>query len=944
MSTEATDDSALLVEFIATGQEAPFAEIVRRYQGLVFGVCLRVLGQFQDAEDAAQAVFLTLAHKASMLRDRTSLAGWLHRTAWHVALRAREAVSVRKTHEREAAAMTDLSSNPDYSWADLKPILDYEIDALPEKYRLPLILHYMQGQTKEETARMLGLKSGTVSTWLDRGRDLLRERLSRRGLAISSALLATLMLDNSTVVAWSPSAASAVVQAAVQVAAGDAAAAAGAVSPQVVALTQGTVRLMAVAQMKFVASVAVSVALACTGVGVVAYQTFKSQPSPLASAPAIPEARPALDQLAAVAIPALEVFDGQPRELVAVAGEQRGRHAGVVQALAVSTDGQLAVTGGPNGQLRFWDAATLRLKHTASAGGAVLTLAFSRDGQRLAVGLQSGVVGIWALDAQRAPQRLFAFDISNTPVCSVCFHPTDAKRLVLGGGDGSVQLWDVGSKDTESLAIVFPHKGPVWSVSYSADGKTLASASADKTIRIWDMTTPELREKALLVGHTAPVRSLAYSTSNGWLASGSEDGAVRLWSPTGTPTTAARTFPAQVGKVHTLAFHADGKTLAVGGSEKRICLWQLPHPSTKLEQPRLENKLEGHAADVFAVAFRGPDGKQLLSGSADWTARLWHWQDAAHAAPVGHLSIVTAAVFSADGRFLATCGRDGTIRLWNLDGTAPQERLVLKDQADVSTLAFSRDGLTLIAAGATGQGVVKQWNVTDGQPQRQFSPQLKGLGHCLALSPDGRQVLFGCRDKTLRLWDVTEGRETASLTGHEAAITTVAISADGRRALSGAGQVLLQDGKPVLKDGKPVYHDCTVRLWDLEHKQPLGIVGSQALPVVPSLLFTADGSRAFSGDGDRLIYQWDFFGAVPRELEPLRDQRALLPAALSFDGQRLAAWRYPATLGVWNVPASRKTQEWTFSEPLTCVAASADARHLAVGFSTGTVYIFRLDR
>ena len=262
MSTEATDDSALLVEFIATGQEAPFAEIVRRYQGLVFGVCLRVLGQFQDAEDAAQAVFLTLAHKASALRDRSSLAGWLHRTAWHVALRAREAVSVRKTHEREAAAMTDLSSNPDYSWADLKPILDYEIDALPEKYRLPLILHYMQGQTKEETARMLGLKSGTVSTWLDRGRDLLRERLSRRGLAITSALLASLLLDNSTAVAWSPTAAAAVVQAAVQVAAGDAAAAAAAVSPQVAALAQGTVRLMAVAQMKFVASVAVSVALA----------------------------------------------------------------------------------------------------------------------------------------------------------------------------------------------------------------------------------------------------------------------------------------------------------------------------------------------------------------------------------------------------------------------------------------------------------------------------------------------------------------------------------------------------------------------------------------------------------------------------------------------------------------------------------------------------------
>ncbi|MBL8797739.1 MAG: sigma-70 family RNA polymerase sigma factor [Planctomycetia bacterium] len=942
MSTEARDDIALLAEFVATGQESPFAEIVRRHQGLVFGVCLRVLSQFQDAEDAAQAVFLTLAHKASGLRERSSLAGWLHRTAWHVALRAREAVAVRKNHEREAAAMSDLSDNPDYSWADLKPILDFEIDALPEKYRLPLILHYMQGQTKEETARQLGLKSGTVSTWLDRGRELLRERLSRRGLAVSSALLATLLLDNSTATAWSPMAASAVVQAAVQVAAGDAAAAAGAVSPQVIALTQGTVRLMAVAQMKFVATVAAAVVLTCTSVGVVTYQTLKSPP-PVVSAALVVAPPAALDQLAASAIPELEVFNGQPPELVAVLGEHRGRHAGPVQSLAVSADGQLAVTGGSNGQIRFWDAATLRLKHTLSAGGAVLALAISRDGQRLAVGTHSGAVSVWALDGQRPPQRLLAFDISNTPVHALCFHPLDAKRLAVGGGDGSVQVWDVSTKDAENLASHFLHKGPIGSVVYAADGKTLATGSADRTIRLWDATTAELREKALLTGHTASVRTLAFAPGNGWLASGSEDGTVKLWFPTGTPSTAARTFSAQAGRVQALAYHPDGKTLAVAGSEKRICLWQTPHSSTKLEQPHLEGKLEGHAGEVLALTFRGSDGKQLLTGSADGTARLWHWQDAAHAAPIGHLGAVTTAAFSTDGRQLATLGRDATVRLWSLDGTSPNERLVLRDQADVTALTFSPDGQTLVAAGATGQGTVKQWDTADGRVLRQFSPQLKGLGQTLALAPGGQQVLFGCRDRTLRLWDVAEAKETAALTGHEANITALVIAADGKRALSGAGQPLLQDGKLVMKDGKPVYQDCTVRLWDLEFRRPLGVVGGCPTPIMPALLFSSDGSQFFFGDGDKRIRHRDLFGPAPRELEELRDQRALVPAALSPDGQRLASSRYPGTVAVWDAKTGTKVHEWNFPETVTSVTAAADGRHLALGFATGVVYFVRLE-
>ena len=158
------DDGGLLKRFVATGDEAPFNELVQRHGAFVFGVCCRVLGQTQDAEDAAQAVFLTLAGKAKSLQGYRSIAGWLHHVAWNISLRAREAARSRKQREREAGTMNEAqrqsgqsSGAPaDRDWEQLKPLLDTKLQSLPEKYRLPLILHHVEGRSQEEIATLLG--------------------------------------------------------------------------------------------------------------------------------------------------------------------------------------------------------------------------------------------------------------------------------------------------------------------------------------------------------------------------------------------------------------------------------------------------------------------------------------------------------------------------------------------------------------------------------------------------------------------------------------------------------------------------------------------------------------------------------------------------------------------------------------------------------------------
>ncbi len=184
-------DADLLERFARHREEAAFAAVLARHGPLVMGVCRRVLGDAHDAEDAFQATFLVLARRAGSIRRGASLSSWLYGVAYRVSLEARTRLARRRRHERQAAARSRDESPAGGSCADLRPVLDEELSRLPEKYRGPLVLHYLEGKTKEEAARQLGWSEGTVSGRLDRARKLLRERLVRRGITLGAAALGT---------------------------------------------------------------------------------------------------------------------------------------------------------------------------------------------------------------------------------------------------------------------------------------------------------------------------------------------------------------------------------------------------------------------------------------------------------------------------------------------------------------------------------------------------------------------------------------------------------------------------------------------------------------------------------------------------------------------------------------------------------------------------------
>ena len=182
-------DADLLARFVATKDAAAFAEMVRRHGALVIGVCRRVTGHPQDAEDAFQATFLVLAQKAGAVRNAALLGNWLYGVAFRVAWRAKRSALRRRVREVPVSALPDPPAPPIPPASEVRPIIDEELAALPACYREALVLCDLQGASREEAAGLLGIPEGTLSSRLANGRKKLAARLTKRGVALSAAAL-----------------------------------------------------------------------------------------------------------------------------------------------------------------------------------------------------------------------------------------------------------------------------------------------------------------------------------------------------------------------------------------------------------------------------------------------------------------------------------------------------------------------------------------------------------------------------------------------------------------------------------------------------------------------------------------------------------------------------------------------------------------------------------
>jgi WD40 repeat protein/serine/threonine protein kinase len=530
---------------------------------------------------------------------------------------------------------------------------------------------------------------------------------------------------------------------------------------------------------------------------------------------------------------------------------------GRLATLAVAPSGDWLVTGSPTNDAKIWDAHSGQsLANLTGHKAEISAAAFSPQGDLLATGDDHGEIRLWHKEG--APgQWALARELRghSRTITAMKFTP-DGKRLVSASGDQTCAQWDTTTGE-ELKQLVLKHPNYVSALDLSLDGMLAITSCDDGTARVWRLADAQMTQSLPSTGK--PFNAVSFSPDGrSAILTSSADRQVQLWNlaansaaptqpatpakiTTATtnkatpepPATAAASgssetlldFKSTGGVVWSAMFAPDGHhVLTIGGNDAE--LW-----STESRRPTV--RFSPHGAVASAAV--SPDGRLLVTGSWDQSAKIW---DAATGKAIrkldgGHSGYINTVEFSPDGGELLTASDDATARFWNVASGKPTNVILRGHQGRVLGATFSRDGSRVLTVSA--DKTARIWDRQTGQPHVALN------GHawavlCGQFSPDGKRVVTGSQDNTAKIWDAQTGHELVQLGGHTAAVTSVAFSPDGSRVLTGS-------------------QDDTVKLWDSQTgKEILSLVGHTQ--EVTSVAFSPDGRLALSSSRDGTAIVW----------------------------------------------------------------------------------------
>jgi uncharacterized delta-60 repeat protein len=603
-------------------------------------------------------------------------------------------------------------------------------------------------------------------------------------------------------------------------------------------------------------------------------------------------------------------------------------HDGAVSALAFSPNGKVVASGSYDNTVRVWDALTGKEIARMTHGGPVYALAFSPDGKVVVSGSEDYTARVWDAATGKEIARM----THNGPVYTLAFS-LDGRYIVSGGCDeynsqqicikGSARVWEA---MTGNEIARMTHDGAVYSVAFSPDGKYVISGSDDHTARVWNsMTGDEIARKT----HFYSVYSVAFSPDGTRVASAScsqkntatgecTEGRVHVWDAmTGKDIHHAPMLHAS--DIYKVAFSPDGKYIVSASADKTARVWDA---ATGQEIARMT-----HDSQVNSVAF-SPDGNYVVSGSNDKTARLWEAMTGKEIARMTHNDSVTSAAFSPDGKVVVSGSNDTAARVWQ--AVAKKGIAQMTHGNTVYALAFSPDNNYVMSG--SYDNTARVWETTTGKEIARMTHN--SYVSSVAFSPDGKVVVSGSNDGTARLWDAMTGKEIARMT-HDGPVYTLAFSPDGKYVVSGGCD---EYNKICIKG--------SARVWDAMTGNEIARMTHDG--AVYSVAFSPDGKYVISGgcgeyNGQQICSKgsarvWE--ALTGKEIARMNHDGTVTSVAFSPDGKYVISGSDDHTARVWEAMTGKEIARMTHDGPVYALAFSPDGKVVVSGSDDHTARVW----
>lgn len=530
-----------------------------------------------------------------------------------------------------------------------------------------------------------------------------------------------------------------------------------------------------------------------------------------------------------------------------------------VQAIALSRDSALAAAA--SGRVaKIWNVADGKEVAAFTHLADVTSLVFSADKSKLLTGSTDNLARIWDLTTRQEIESFAQNPNGNGTVRAVALHPNNNQAIIAGSEKAAV------IHSLSVMRVVPASSAPIRSLSVNPAGTQLLTAGDDKLAKLWNLSTGA--EERSLVGAEAALASAAISKSGAFVATGGADKTVRIFNVADGKLVGS--FKAS-GGIRNLTFSPNQQILATAGDDKVLSTWNvvftpgqpLPAEFGKLMQSG------AHDGPVTDVVF-APDNLHYYSASLDKSIRTWKFASDAPTKNFAHPNLVDAVAFNQAGTLLATGCHDGILRIWDLNTAQPRaiNAHTTPTPSPIYCVIWSTDGSQLVT-GSLDQ-TLKLWNAADGKLIREFKAYKEKefeKGHregvfCTAFSPDGKSLISGSSDRTIKVWNVADGTVTREFV-NSTLKTPPNVLPGPPQAHPGWVYSLrfTPDGKNLVSVGNAPSNHGYLAVWNVADGK---LISGQDLPIGPlySIAISNDGKYLALGCGPRGVQYQGVTGYV----------------------------------------------------------------------------------